>query len=870
MNRILIESLIMKNFDISSYRGLTSEEAARQIQKNGYNELPASKRRGIGKIALEVIKEPMFILLVACGVLYLLLGNFKEAMLLLGFVFVIMGITFMQERKTEKALDALRDLSSPRALVIRDGKENRIAGREVVQGDIIVLSEGDRVPADAMVLQSINLSADESLLTGESAPVRKINSGEKDEALFSTTAPGGDDLPFMYSGSMVVQGQGVAKVMATGMSTEIGKIGKALSSVEIEDTLLKKETGKLVRNIAIIGASLCVLVILMMGLMRGEWLQGFLAGLTLAMALLPEEFPVVLTIFLALGAWRISKKHVLTRRIPVIETLGAATVLCVDKTGTLTLNQMGLGKFYASGEYLDAKSIEEQPIPEIFHPLVEYGILASRKDPFDPMEKALKKLGEFKLTGTEHLHNDWELVEEYSLSKELLAMSNVWKSESRQQYTISAKGAPEAIIELCHMVEAEKKNYSAVVDSMSSEGLRVLGVANAVFDTKSLPESQHDFEFRFIGFIGFADPVRPSIAQAVRECYTAGIRIIMITGDHPGTAKNIAKQIGLKNYENVITGPELTAMSESDLALRLKSTNIFCRVVPEQKLKIVNTLKAAGEIVAMTGDGVNDAPALKSANIGIAMGGRGTDVARESASLVLLDDDFSSIVGAVKMGRRIYDNLKKAMSYIVAIHVPIAGLSLIPLFFNKELILFPIHIVFLELIIDPACSIVFETEKGEPDLLNRPPRKVTDHLFGRKNVFFSLAQGLSVLLVTSIVYFMTFESGNGNAEARTMAFTTLILANLGLILSNRSWTTHFFALLMEKNTAFVIIVIGALTFLAAALYISPVNNMFRFSYLHPDDLLICTGAAFVSLACSEVIKLIYRLYTMKFDSPVED
>ncbi|MGE5400366.1 MAG: cation-translocating P-type ATPase [Ignavibacteriales bacterium] len=852
----------MKNFDLSAYPGLSSDQAAKSLQENGYNELPATKKRSVIVIAFEVVKEPMFLLLVTCGILYLFLGDIQEALLLLGFVFVIMGITFFQERKTENALEALRDLSSPRALVIRDGSEKRIAGREVVPGDIIVISEGDRVPADAVVLQSVSLSADESLLTGESVPVRKVNLPNNAVPSVST-APGGDDQPYIYSGSMIVQGQGVARVLTTGQATELGKIGKAISSIEIEDTPLKKETGRLVKNIAIAGASLCLAVILIIGLVRGEWLQGFLAGLTLAMAILPEEFPVVLTIFLALGAWRISKRNVLTRRVPVVETLGATTVLCVDKTGTLTLNQMGIGKFYAGEQYLDTKAIETRPIPEHFHALVEYGILASRKDPFDPMEKALKVLGELKLAGTEHLHNDWQLVEEYPLSGELLAMSNVWKSESRQQFTISAKGAPEAIIDLCHLNDGERKCLSDIVDEISGEGFRVLGVAEAAFGIKDLPGNQHDFDFRFIGFIGFADPARPAVPQAIKECYKAGIRVIMITGDHPGTAMNIARQIGLKNYENVITGQELAAMSEVELADRSQDTNIFCRVVPEQKLKIVNTLKLSGEIVSMTGDGVNDAPALKSAHIGIAMGGRGTDVARESASLVLLDDDFSSIVGAVKMGRRIYDNLKKAMSYIISIHVPIAGLSLLPLFINRDLILLPVHIVFLELIIDPACSIVFEAEKEEKDLLSRPPRKVNEPLFGRKSVFFSLLHGITVLLVSMAVYFISIDSNKGDNEARAMAFTTLILANIGLILSNRSWSTNIFSLLGEKNTAFNWIAIGAVVFLAMALFVPQVTRLFRFSYLHVNDLITCLLAAIASILVTELSKLINQWYKGK-------
>ncbi|MGE5411617.1 MAG: cation-translocating P-type ATPase, partial [Clostridiales bacterium] len=551
------------------------------------------------------------------------------------------------------------------------------------------------------------------------------------------------------------------------------------------------------------------------------------------------------------------------RRIPAIETLGASTVLCVDKTGTLTLNKMEIAKLYALGEYLDNSAFESNPIPETFHALVEYGILASRKDPFDPMEKALKTLGELKLSGTEHLHNGWQLIEEYPLSGELLAMSNVWKSESRQQFTISSKGAPEAIIDLCHLSSEEKKCLSDVIDKMSSEGLRVLGVANAIYDIKDLPVNQHDFEFKFIGFIGFADPPRLAVPKAIEESYKAGIRIIMITGDHPGTAKNIARKIGLKNCEKVITGQELSEMDQEELAKRIKDTNIFCRVVPEQKLKIVNTLKSAGEIVSMTGDGVNDAPALKSAHIGIAMGKRGTDVARESASLVLLDDDFSSIVGAVKMGRRIFDNLKKAMSYIISIHVPIAGLSLLPLFIGKDLILLPVHIVFLEMIIDPACSIVFEAEKEEKDLLSRPPRKVNEPLFGRKNVLFSLLQGIAVLLASMAVYFVVIYGNKSQSEARAMAFTTLILSNIGLILSNRSWSVDIFHLLIEKNVAFNWIVLFAVSFLLITLFVPSVNNLFLFTYLHLEDLLTCLLAAIASIAFTEIIKLIINLYKVK-------
>ena len=679
----------------------------------------------------------MFILLVACGTLYLVLGDLQEGLMLLGFVFVIMGIEFFQEKKTEKALDALKDMASPRALVIRDGKEIRIAGFEVVTDDIIVLQEGDRVPADATVLQSVNLLADESLLTGEPVPVRKNDWDGVEKSI----QPGGDDLPFVYSGSMIVQGNGIARVTSTGINTEIGKIGKALEGVKEEPTRLKQEMGSLVKKLTIIAAVLCILVIVGYTLTRGSLINGFLAGITLAMAMLPEEFPVILTVFMALGAWRMSKKKVLTRKPSAIETLGSATVLCTDKTGTLTQNKMTVTRLYNGKDFHTVEKSNE--LNSEFHEIMEFGILSSQTNPFDPMEKAITGMGKLYLKGTEHIHKNWEMIKEYPLSKELLAMSRVFSSKGTKEKIIATKGAPEAIFDLCHLDEKKKKRLSLAVEELASDGLRVLGVAKAKINVKGLPEIQHDFTFDFIGLIGLSDPIRKNVKQAVSECYKAGIRVIMITGDYPVTAKHIALEIGLENPDMCITGQELQVMTDDELCEKIKEINVFARVVPEQKLKIVNALKKNKEIVAMTGDGVNDAPALKSANIGIAMGEKGTDVAREASSLVLMDDNFSSIVGAIKMGRRIFDNLQKAFGYTFAIHVPIAGLSLIPILLgNFPLILWPVHIVFLELIIDPACSIIFEAEKEELNIMNRPPKRIDEPFFGGKKNLVQLSAGI--------------------------------------------------------------------------------------------------------------------------------
>jgi Ca2+-transporting ATPase len=843
---------VLKEADIAGLTGLTQDTATGRLHTDGYNELPSSRPRSLWAIAAGVVREPMFLLLLACGGIYLLLGDRHEALLLLAFVGVVMGISLYQSRKTERALEALRDLSSPRALVLRDAMERRIPGREVVCGDLLVLSEGDRVPADGRVLWSSNLSTDESLLSGESVPVRKRAA----EGAGSAPPPGGDDTPYVYASTLVVRGKALVEVTATGMRTEIGRIGKALQTLQPEATQLQRETTRLVRLFATVGLALCLVVVVVYGVTRGDWLHGLLAGLTMAMAILPEEFPLVLTVFLALGAWRIAQKQVLTRHMPAVETLGAATVLCVDKTGTLTQNRMSVQRLYADGRFLD---IQPQPreLPEAFHALMEFAILASQRDPFDPMEKALRGLGQETLSQTEHLHANWSLVREYPLSPDLLALSHVWQAPDGRRYTIAAKGAPEAIADLCHMSTAQLSALAPHIAAMADTGLRVLGVARAVFEARELPGVQHDFEFEFLGLVGLADPVRASVPQALADCYNAGMRVIMITGDYPGTARSIAGQIGLTAHDTVITGAELEDMPDTELLERIQHVNIFARVVPEQKLRLVHALKANGEVVAMTGDGVNDAPALKAAHIGIAMGGRGTDVARESASLVLLDDDFSSIVRAVRLGRRVADNLRKAMAYILAVHVPILGLALVPVLMQWPLILTPVLIVFLQLIIDPACSIVFEAEEAEPDIMARAPRPSDAPLFDRRTLWLSLSQGMGVLLIVLAVFAVTLYRGLGEEDARSMTFVTLVIANLALIFANRSHTRTFVASLRLPNKALWWVTGGTGVFLLLVLYVPVLRETFRFSRLHGDDLLLCLGAGATGILWFEVLKQVW-------------
>ena len=828
--------------------GLTDAEAAERLARDGFNELPSAQPRSLWSIALEVLREPMLLLLLGTGGVYLLLGDPKEAAVLLIAILVIIGITLYQERKTERALHALRDLSSPRALVVRQGMRKRIPGREVVAGDIFVISEGDRVPADGVVLQCRNVQVDESLLTGESVPVPKIAGS----AALGRGHPGGDNTPYVFSGTLVVKGQGIALVRATGARTELGRIGTSLASVTQEATQLQAETGKLVRVFAIVGVILCAAVALIFGYLHSDWLRGILAGLTLAISMVPEEFPVVLTVFLAMGAWRIARQRVLTRRLPAIETLGAATVLCVDKTGTLTMNRMSVQMFYAAGQWWKISDTRGR-IPDLFHEAIEYSILASSRDPFDPMEKAFNDMGRDCPELKEHLHPDWGLAREYALSPQLLAMSRAWKVPGGSSYCVAAKGAPEAIALLCRLSSAEIAELHLAITKMAEQGLRVLGIAKAAV-RKSLPEEQTAIPFKFAGLVGLADPVRPSVPEALKECYRAGIRVVMITGDYAVTAQSIARQIGLERPDRVLTGTKIEELSDAELRQRIRTVNIFARVIPEQKLRLVNALKAEGEVVAMTGDGVNDAPALKAANIGIAMGSRGTDVAREAAALVLLDDDFASIVTAVRLGRRIYGNLKKATSFVLAVHVPIAGVTLVPLLCGWPLLLLPVHVVFLELIIDPACSIAFEAEPEDANAMNRPPRNHGERLFEARRVLSSLLQGFAVFLSTFIAYGAFIKLGYSQPEARAAGFCALVIGNLAMIFANLSWNRSIRKSIHSINIALWMIVTGAALSLGLVLFVPALRGIFHFSALALKEVLIAVLAGISGVLCFEGVK----------------
>ena len=846
----------------ASDAGLTAAQAAQRLAEDGPNALPGDQRRTLLGIARETLREPMFLLLLAAGLLYLVLGDLQEGLILLGLVLVVLALTLYQEGKTERALESLRDLSSPRALVLRDGQALRIAGSDVVLGDILILAEGDRIPADAVLLSGTDVQVDESLLTGEPVPVSKV--ADVMAAQAAAPRPGGDGQAYLFSGTLLVKGHGSARVTATGARSEIGRIGTALVSLSSEPSPLKKQTASLVKVLALMALAASLFLVAAFGLLRGDWLAALLAGIALAMALLPQEFTVVLTVIPALGAWRLSKQNVLTRRIAAIETLGATSVLCVDKTGTLTENRMTVAELYVQGHKLLIDYAVTSELPERFHTLVEFSILASVADPFDPMEKAFHRLGQHFLQDTEHLHHDWTLMQQYGLTPELRAMSHVWNAQQDQQHVVAAKGAPEAIVDLCHLDGAAQAHIAAAVDAMAAKGLRVLGVAQARFEGEQWPAIEHDFEFEFIGLLGLADPLRGEIPDAVAECRSAGIRVVMITGDYPATASAIARQAQLQSTPNadacdpLLTGDAMAAMGDAELQTRMQSVSICARIAPEQKLRIVQALKASGEVVAMTGDGVNDAPALKAAHVGVAMGGRGTDVAREAASLVLLDDNFASIVRAVRLGRRIFDNLRKSMSYILAVHVPIAGMALLPVLLGWPTVLFPLHIAFLELVIDPACSMVFENEPAESNVMQRPPRTVNTPLFGGMTLLLALLQGLGAL---AVVMAATVWGAGQLAEGatRAFAFATLVCTNLALIFSNRSRAGSLWASLWVPNRTLWIVASAALALMALALYLPWLARLFVFEPLPLLYLGAALGLGLASMLWFEAVKLGQRL-----------
>lgn len=795
--------------------GLSSVEALRRQARQGPNVLPHSGSRSGLRIMRDVLVEPMLLLLAGAATIHLLLGDPVDAAMLGASVLLVIGLAVYQEYRSERALDALRELGAPRARVRRDGRSRSLPGRDIVVGDILLLSEGDRVAADARLLDdgaganAQALRVDESLLTGESVAVQR--------------APGREGEDRVHAGSLVVGGHATAEVLAIGGDTAIGRIGASLQQVRAPRTPLQRQIHHAVVVFTALALAASTLVAALHFVLYRDGLQAALAGVTLAIANIPEEFPVMLSIFLALGAWRMARHRALVRRPPAIEALGAVTVLCADKTGTLTENRMAIAELIAGDE---RSGLGEEPLSPALRRLLECADAASADDVVDPMEAAVRAA--LRGAASAARPPGARRVAEYPLTRALLAVGHAWHLPGRTDIVVCCKGAPEAVALLCGLPPAECDAVLAGVAAMGRRGLRVLAVAGSAEGAGlySPPASLRDCALEWRGLVAFADPLRTGVPEAVQEAAAAGIRVIMLTGDHPDTARAIATQAGIPG-DTVATGDEVASAGQDGVVGMLDRTHVFARIKPELKLALVTALQSSGQVVAMTGDGVNDAPALMAAHVGVAMGGRGTEVAREAASIVLLDDNFVTIVHAIRRGRIIYDNIVRAVRYILAVHVPITGLALLPLLFGQPLVLLPLHVVCLELIIDPASTLVFEREEGPPDIMRRPPRRPRQRLLTARLMLESLGQGGVALLAVLALYLLGQSQGLPAAQTGALAFVALVVGNLALIVTNRigAGPAHWWR---RRNPVFWIIVVSALLLLASVTCLPAPSHWFGF------------------------------------------
>lgn len=820
--------------------GLNSEEVEKLQKKYGMNELVSQEKPNMLKKFLGVFKEPMFLLLLIAATVYFLLGAPKDGAIMLVFVGFVASITFIQEWKTEKTMNALKDLTSPKVNTLRNGKNILIKSTELVPGDVVFLSEGERIPADCIVLELSNFSVDESILTGESEYVMKVSTTQSEKS----TDYWKKDI--LYAGTLCVFGKCTAIVKFTGINTEYGKIGKAISEAKDEPTPLQKKVSILVKNIAIAGVILCISVMVASYFYSFDILNSILSGISLAMAIIPEEFPVVLTVFLSMGAYRLAKNNTLMRKISAVETLGSATVLCVDKTGTITQNKMKVKSIYSDGRIFNNEDLKNQELSDLM-------VLSCEKDPYDPMEKAILEAANL---------SQLETVYKYDLSKKIAfdsktkRMANIYIKDNK--YYVAVKGSAETVLGLCNLDKQTMDEINIEIDKMASNGLRVLALADCT--SEEVYEDLECYELTFKGLVGLQDPPKEGVEEAIKLCKKAGIRVVMITGDYSKTAMAIGEEIGLKFTDKVIVGNEIDSLSENELCEVVKSCDVFSRVIPEQKMKIVKALKKNGEIVAMTGDGVNDAPALKSADIGIAMGQRGTEVAKEAADMILMDDNFTTIVKSVKDGRRVYDNIRKAMVYILIIHIPIAAMAMFAPLFNLPPLLLPMHIMLLELIIDPTCSIVFEGEPAEANIMENHPRSPQEPLLTRSLTIKVVLQGIIMFLAAFMPFHYMIDLGISSEYARSFSLITFIVANVTLVLVNRSNTELLYHLIKEKGSKVRLIVNSmALIMVFAIVYIPILNGFFRTEKIGIYPLIIAIVLGFISTGWWEIVKITRKI-----------
>ena len=824
----------VKNFDS---KGLTDSEVLTSRKKHGFNSVIYKKENVFLKTIKQFLFDPMVILLLVASTIYFISGKTSDGVFLASAIILITLLSSYQNSRSRNAIEKLKEFSKPNCKVIRNGETISIKTEELVVGDSLLVEEGTFIAADATIIQANDFSVNESILTGESFAVVKENTN------------------VIFQGTMVASGLAVATITAIGSETKLSKIGKSLENIVEEKTPLEIQIGNFVKKMAITGA---IVFLIVWGLNYYNSMNVFdslLKSLTLAMSILPEEIPISFTTFMALGAWRMMQKGIIVKQMKTVETLGSATVICIDKTGTITENQMSLAKIFT----LQTNKINEVNVTlnEDEKQLIQFAMWASEPIPFDPMEIALQETYSKVITVDER--KNYKLVHEYPLSGKPPMMTHIFEDKSGNRI-IAAKGGIEAILASSKLSNEEIKKINDASNELASEGYRILAVAEANFDGTNYPKTQQEFSFVFKGLVAFYDPPKKNIAAVLQHFYKAGITVKIITGDNNETTTSIAKQIGFIGYEKSISGDELMQLSDKDLKKRVQEINLFTRMFPEAKLRIINALKSNNEIVAMTGDGVNDGPALKASHIGIAMGKKGTEIAKQAASLILVKDDLSNMVDAIAMGRKIYSNLKKAIQFIISIHIPIILTVFIPLALGwiYPTIFSPIHIIFLELIMGPTCSIVYENEPMEKNTMSQKPRPFTDTFFNWKELSTSIIQGLVITLGTLFVYQYAVYFNYNEAITRTMVFTCLVTANIFLTLSNRSFYYSIITTIQYKNNLIPIITATTIVITGLLLYVPPLTRFFKFEHIDGLQLGLSIGIGFIVVIWYEVVKIVKR------------
>lgn len=815
--------------------GLRDPDIPALQQQYGLNSFSLENQRNLMHIIWDVVREPMFLLLLTAATLYFILGQSSEGLMMLVAMAIITAISIFQDIKSTKALEALEHYTAPMVKVIRNGREKNIPSEQLVPGDLVILEEGDKIPADALFLSGNDFTVNESIITGESFPVAK-QAVENENRLFQ--------------GTTVNTGKAYAQIMATGNNTELGKLGRSVSSFETSRTLLQQQVNKHVKRLAWFGISAFILIWLVNYLKTGMLVESFLLGLTLAMAAIPEEIPVAFSSFMALGAYQMSRIGIISRQPQTIENLGAVSVICLDKTGTITENKMSVNIIYDFRQNYSFAPGQQSPASAV----LGYAMLASELEPYDAMEIAIHQA--FKEHPNAFPYAGLPQTGEYPLGGKPPMMTHVYGAGPNR--IIAAKGAAERVFRVCRLSEEQKKYLNDIVNQQASKGLRMLAVASATFEGEELPASQDDFNWQLEGLVGLLDPPKRNVKQVFEQCYEAKIKIKILTGDYPETVSNIAGQAGVHHPEKFITGDAIMKLDEAELTDTVKQYNIFARMFPDAKLRVVNNLKAAGNIVAMTGDGVNDAPALKAADIGIAMGKRGTELARQVADLVVTDDNLERLVEAIRQGRKIFVNLKKSVRYIISIHIPIILVAALPLLLGWRYtnIFSPVHIIFLELIMGPTCSIFFEREPVEDNLMQLPPRSATSGLFTREELWVSIVQGLVITAGVLGLYWFSMQRGDTIGETRALVFTSLLTGNIFLTFVNRSFTEHFMQTIRFRNSLAKWILPGSVLLLALIHLVPPVRDIFGFDRMSMNNFLLSTVVAFISIAWYELYKLI--------------